>query len=367
MINYSASFDNTRRILVTGGAGFIGGAIIRRLLKETHASIFNLDKYGYASDLTSIDLLLSNIGKKSIDRYHFMRVDLSDHEKTLEAIRYANPDLVLHLAAESHVDRSIDSPKVFLESNVIGTFNLLQAVLLHWEGMPNDRKNNFRFHHISTDEVFGSLGEQGYFSENTSYDPRSPYSASKAASDHFVNAWHHTYGLPIILTNCSNNYGPWQFPEKLIPVVILKALAGDKIPLYGDGENVRDWLYVEDHVDALLLAATQGIEGRNYCIGGYGECTNKKLVELICDLLDERIPVKHSYKDLITKVIDRPGHDLRYAINSSRITNELGWKPLHDFNSGLKKTVDWYLANRDWCYKTLDGSGYGGERIGLKA
>jgi dTDP-glucose 4,6-dehydratase len=270
-----------RRILVTGGAGFIGGAVVRRLLADSDALIFNLDKIGYASDLTSIG---------NDPRHQLLRVDLTDAAATAQAVQQADPDLVMHLAAESHVDRSIDGPAAFIESNVTGTFNLLQAVRGHWEQLPAERREGFRFHHISTDEVFGSLGPTGRFSETTPYDPRSPYSASKAASDHLVNAWHHTYGLPVVLTNCSNNYGPWQFPEKLIPVVILKAVAGEPIPLYGDGANVRDWLYVEDHVDALLLAATQGQLGRSYCVGGHGERSNKQVVEAICTLLDQLLP-----------------------------------------------------------------------------
>ena len=258
--------QGTARVLVTGGAGFIGGAVVRRLLADTTAHVFNLDKLGYASDLSSIEALPGASG-----RHQLQRVDLTDAEATAAAVRQADPDLVMHLAAESHVDRSIDGPGAFIESNVTGTFNLLQAVRAHWEQLPAERRERFRFHHISTDEVFGSLGPTGRFSETTPYDPRSPYSASKAASDHLVSAWHHTYGLPVVLTNCSNNYGPWQFPEKLIPVVILKAVAGEPIPLYGDGANVRDWLYAEDHVEALLLAATRGRLGESYCVGGAGD------------------------------------------------------------------------------------------------
>jgi dTDP-glucose 4,6-dehydratase len=270
-----ALLGNRRRILVTGGAGFIGGAVVRRLLSQSSAVVFNLDRCGYASDLTGIEQVLAELGpaaqiSQGEIRHHLLRVDLADSVATAAAVRQADPDLVMHLAAESHVDRSIDGPGAFIESNVTGTFNLLQAVRAHWDGLEGERREGFRFHHISTDEVFGSLGETGRFCEITPYDPRSPYSASKAASDHLVSAWHHTYGLPVVLTNCSNNYGPWQFPEKLIPVVILKAVAGEPIPLYGDGANVRDWLYVEDHVDALLLAATQGQLGRSYCVGGQG-------------------------------------------------------------------------------------------------
>ncbi len=340
-----------RRILVTGGAGFIGGAVVRRLLYESEALVFNLDKCGYASDLTSIEGVLVELGPRGLSpagqcRHQLLRVDLTEAEATAAAVQQADPDLVLHLAAESHVDRSIEGPAAFIESNVTGTFNLLQAVRAHWEGLPAERQAGFRFHHISTDEVFGSLGLTGRFSETTPYDPRSPYSASKAASDHLVSAWHHTYGLPVVLTNCSNNYGPWQFPEKLIPVVILKAAAGEPIPLYGDGANVRDWLYVEDHVDALLLAANRGELGGSYCVGGHGERTNKQVVEAICTLLDELKPTGAPHSRLITPVTDRPGHDRRYAIDPTRISGELGWQPRHNFEEGLSATVRWYLEHR---------------------
>jgi dTDP-glucose 4,6-dehydratase len=332
---------NRRRILVTGGAGFIGGAVVRRLLAESDAQVFNLDKMGYASDLSSIEAL-----PQAAERHTLLRVDLTDAAATAEAVSQADPDLVMHLAAESHVDRSIEGPAAFIDSNVTGTFHLLQAVRAHWEALPADRADGFRFHHISTDEVFGSLGPTGRFSETTPYDPRSPYSASKAASDHLVNAWHHTYGLPVVLTNCSNNYGPWQFPEKLIPVVILKAAAGEPIPLYGDGANVRDWLYVDDHVDALLLAATRGELGRSYCVGGHGERTNKQVVEAICALLDQLLPAGAPHVRLITPVNDRPGHDRRYAIDPTRITTELGWHQRHSFQEGLAATVRWHLQNK---------------------
>jgi dTDP-glucose 4,6-dehydratase len=348
--------DSCKRVLVTGGAGFIGGAVVRRLLNASDAQVFNLDKCGYASDLTGIG---------DHPRHRLLRVDLADAETTAAAVRQADPDLVLHLAAESHVDRSIEGPAAFLESNVIGTFNLLQAVRSHWQQLSADRQAAFRFHHISTDEVFGSLGPSGRFRETTPYDPRSPYSASKAASDHLVSAWHHTYGLPVVLTNCSNNFGPWQFPEKLIPVVILQAVAGEPIPLYGDGANVRDWLFVDDHVDALLLAATRGELGQSYCVGGHGERTNKQVVEAICTLLDQRRPQGAPHARLITPVIDRPGHDRRYAIDPARIQGELGWAPRHSFEQALERTVDWYLDHLDWCQQVRQRSGWAGGRQGL--
>ena len=353
-----------QRVLVTGGAGFIGGAVVRRLLSQRKALVFNLDKVGYASDCSGIEATLQGLGSEASDRYRFMRVDLADGEATAAALREADPDLVMHLAAESHVDRSIDGPDAFLSSNVIGTFSLLEAARAHWGALSEERQRNFRLHHISTDEVFGSLGATGRFSETTPYDPRSPYSATKAASDHLVMAWHHTYGLPVVLTNCSNNFGPWQFPEKLIPVVILKALAGEPIPLYGDGANVRDWLFVEDHVDALLLAATKGVPGESYCVGGHGERTNKQVVEAICALLDQLRPDGAPHSRLITPVADRPGHDRRYAIDPTRISRELGWQPRHGFAEGLEATVRWYVDHLAWCHEVRDRAGYGGERIG---
>ena len=345
MPNAAELLGSRRRVLVTGGAGFIGGAVVRRLLKESEAIVFNLDKMGYASDLTSIKEVISELGESAEQRHVLLRVDLADAGAVREAVKAANPDLVMHLAAESHVDRSIAGPGVFIESNVTGTYNLLQAVREHAEGLSGERQEKFRLHHINTDEVFGSLGAEGRFSETTPYDPRSPYSSSKAASDHLVGAWHHTYGLPVVLTNCSNNYGPWQFPEKLIPVVTLKAAAGEPIPLYGDGLNVRDWLYVEDHVDALLLAACTGASGRSYCVGGYGERTNREVVECICSQLDQLLPARKPHKQLIQMVTDRPGHDRRYAIDPARIEAELGWKPRHEFSEAVAKTVQWYIAH----------------------
>jgi len=353
-----------KRILITGGAGFIGGAVVRRLLSESDATVFNLDKMGYASDLTSITRTLTTLGARATQRHQLLKVDLSNAEAVRQAVRAADPDLVMHLAAESHVDRSISGPGVFVESNVLGTFNLLQATLEHYENLDGLRKDDFRMHHISTDEVFGSLGVEGRFSETTPYDPRSPYSPSKAASDHLVQAWHHTYNLPVVLTNCSNNYGPWQFPEKLIPVVILKASSGEEIPLYGDGLNIRDWLFVEDHVDALLMAACRGLNGRSYCVGGHGEKTNRDIVETICRQLDQLEHVNRSHLELIKYVSDRPGHDRRYAIDPTRINKELGWTPLHNINDGLEATVSWYLKNQDWCKSVCKNARHDGRRLG---
>ena len=352
-----ALLEGRQRLLVTGGAGFIGGAVVRRLLADSDATVFNLDKLGYAGDLTGIEALLAQLGPAAQgpqgSRHQLLRVDLADAEATEAAVRQADPDLILHLAAESHVDRSIEGPAAFLASNVMGSFHLLEAARRHWEGLAEERRARFRFHHISTDEVFGSLGPEGSFCETTPYAPRSPYSASKASSDHLVQAWHHTYGLPVVLTNCSNNYGPWQFPEKLIPVVILRALAGEPIPLYGDGANVRDWLYVEDHVDALLLAACRGRIGASYCVGGHGERSNRQVVERICALLDQLRPAGAPHNRLIRHVSDRLGHDRRYAIDPSRIQSELQWQPRHDFETGLEQTVRWYLDHQHWCSRLI--------------
>ena len=365
MLSEVELLQGRRRILVTGGSGFIGGAVIRRLLRETDATIFNLDKMGYASNLDSIEAVVGELGDRAEKRHLLHKVDLRDPEAVNTAVEDADPDLVMHLAAESHVDRSISGPGVFIESNINGTYNLLQAVRSHYDRLVGQRRKLFRLHHISTDEVFGSLGVTGRFSETTPYDPRSPYSASKAASDHLVQAWHHSFGLPVVMTNCSNNYGPWQFPEKLIPVVTLQAAAGKTIPLYGDGLNTRDWLYVDDHVEALLLAACRGDEGSHYCIGGHGERTNQEIVNTICSLLDQERPQGAPHADLIKTVTDRPGHDRRYAIDPTKITTELGWRPRHTLDEGLAKTVRWYLDHQDWCSFVCQCANYDGGRLGL--
>ena len=343
--------NGSKKILVTGGAGFIGSAVIRKLLKETSAKIFNLDKLTYASDLTSINKLLEDLGDSARERYSFFKVDLFDEKSTIDVVNEISPDIIMHLAAESHVDRSIEGPKVFLQSNILGTFNLLNASLGLYRSLPNQKKENFIFHHISTDEVYGSLGPEGFFSEKSPYDPRSPYSASKASSDFLVNAWFHTYNLPIVITNCSNNYGPWQFPEKLIPVTIDNAVRGNNIPIYGDGLNIRDWLYVDDHVDALFQVMCRGKLGSSYCIGGNNEKTNIDCAKEICLTLDKLKPKEFPYKKQISFVKDRLGHDRRYAINASKIREELGWEPQTNFSEGINKTVNWYLKNTDWVKK----------------
>lgn len=350
-------------ILVTGGAGFIGSAVIRHLISETDNHVLNLDKLTYAGNLESVAMVSGH------PRYRFVKGDIGDRQLIDEVLQTFEPDIVMHLAAESHVDRSIDGPAIFIQTNIVGTYNLLEATLQYWRKSPASKQTAFRFHHISTDEVFGSLGATGYFREDTPYAPNSPYSASKAASDHLVRAWRETYGLPTILTNCSNNYGPYHFPEKLIPLMILNALAGKPLPVYGRGDQVRDWLFVEDHARALYIAATTGAIGESYNIGGHNERKNIEVVHAICDLLEELAPVKpagvHHYRDLVTYVTDRPGHDKRYAIDASKIGRELGWKPMETFESGLRKTVQWYLDNHSWCKNVLDGS-YQLERLGLK-
>ncbi len=343
------------KILVTGGAGFIGSAVVRLAVARGH-EIVNLDALTYAACLDNV----AQVARRNT--YAFEEADIRDRAAMDRILSHHQPDAIMHLAAESHVDRSIDGPGTFIETNVTGTYTLLEAARAYWTS--KGRPEGFRFHHISTDEVFGSLGPTGKFTEDTPYDPRSPYSASKAASDHLVRAWGETYGLPVVLTNCSNNYGPYHFPEKLIPVVILNALQGRPIPVYGKGENVRDWLYVEDHADALLLVLEKGAVGRSYNIGGENEARNIDLVRTICRLLDERRPGGAPHERLITFVTDRPGHDLRYAIDPTRIREELGWRPSVTLEEGLAKTVDWYLANEAWWRPLLDRQGVG-KRLGV--
>jgi len=337
------NFTGKFRVLITGGAGFIGSAVIRKLLLNSDCIIFNLDKMSYASDLQSIKHILNNLGNDKFPRHKLLKVDLANSFDVNESIEFADPDIILHLAAESHVDRSIEGPKAFIESNIVGTFNLLESVRKHYTNLNSKRKEQFRFLHISTDEVFGSLGEKGSFNELTRYDPRSPYSASKASSDHLVNAWHHTYGLPILMTNCSNNYGPWQNKEKLIPKIIFNAIKDNPIPIYGDGQNIRDWLYVDDHVDGLINVLNYGKIGEKYCIGGNEEHTNNEVVMLICKLLDDILPKENSHKELISYVNDRLGHDRRYSINASKIKSELYWSPKFSFKEGIESTVNWYV------------------------
>ena len=338
------------KILVTGGAGFIGSAVVRQAITAGH-EVVNLDALTYAACLANVASVADH------PNYSFVQVDICDASAVQGAFDTHAPDVVMHLAAESHVDRSIDGPGAFIETNVTGTYNMLQAARTYWDA--KGRPEGFRFHHISTDEVYGTLGDTGLFTEDTAYAPNSPYSASKAASDHLVRAWHETYGLPVVLSNCSNNYGPYHFPEKLIPVVILKALAGDPIPVYGKGENIRDWLYVEDHADALLIVLQKGALGRSYNIGGENEVRNIDLVEMICTALDRLKPGPAPYAQHITFVQDRPGHDLRYAIDPTRISTELGWRPSVTLEQGLEKTVQWYLDNTDWWQALLNRDGVG--------
>jgi dTDP-glucose 4,6-dehydratase len=346
------------KLLVTGGAGFIGSAVVRRVLRTTPWSVVNVDALTYAGNLDSLAGVLGDA------RHAFEQVDIRDAGALARVFAQHDPDAVMHLAAESHVDRSIDGPRAFVETNVVGTFELLQAALVHWRALPAERRARFRFHHVSTDEVFGSLGDTGAFTETTPYDPRSPYSASKAASDHLVQAWGHTFGLPVVATNCSNNYGPYQFPEKLVPLMILKALEGQPLPVYGAGTNVRDWLHVDDHAEALLLVLERGAVGRTYNIGGEAERRNLDVVHTICDLLDARVPDPAGpRRRLVSFVTDRPGHDARYAMDISRIRDELGWRPRHDFATGLAETVDWYLANRPW-WEAVRSGRYRLERLG---
>lgn len=353
------------KILVTGGAGFIGSALVRHIIKDTAHQVINVDKLTYAGNLESLALVSDS------SRYFFEKVDICDRQALDRVFKQYQPDAVMHLAAESHVDRSIDGPAAFIETNIVGTYQLLEASRSYWNHLDDDQKQAFRFHHISTDEVYGDLeGPDELFTESTPYAPSSPYSASKASSDHLVRAWKRTYGLPTIITNCSNNYGPYHFPEKLIPLVILNALEGKPLPVYGNGNQVRDWLYVEDHARALLKVVTQGKVGETYNIGGHNEKQNIEVVRTICEILDELCPAHQkdltvvSYKELITYVQDRPGHDQRYAIDASKIQCKLGWKPEETFESGIRRTVLWYLSNLEWARRVQDGS-YQRERLGM--
>ncbi|MGR8979223.1 MAG: dTDP-glucose 4,6-dehydratase [Gammaproteobacteria bacterium] len=351
------------KILITGGAGFIGSALIRYLMNETHYSVINVDKLTYAGNLESLESIQSDT------HYYFEKADICDAVKIRRIFEKYQPDAVMHLAAESHVDRSIDGPAQFINTNIIGTYILVEAARHYWQSLTLNRKSKFRFHHISTDEVYGDLADSySLFTETTPYAPSSPYSASKASSDHIVRAWNRTYDLPVVITNCSNNYGPYHFPEKLIPLMILNAIDGKPLPVYGDGRQIRDWLYVEDHVRALFTVLEKGKTGETYNIGGHNEKENIAVVETICALLDELKPDKpqgvENYRDLITFVKDRPGHDRRYAIDAGKIASELGWKPQETFDTGMRKTVQWYLDNLEWCNRIFDGS-YQRERLGL--
>ncbi|MEV5033396.1 dTDP-glucose 4,6-dehydratase [Sphingobium sp. LMC3-1-1.1] len=350
------------RILVTGGAGFIGSALVRHLVGESDYEVLNLDKLTYAGVLSSLDPVASNL------RYHFVQGDIADAALVAKLLAEFRPQVIAHLAAESHVDRSIDGPGEFIQTNIVGTYTMLQQALGYWQGLEQTEKDAFRFHHISTDEVFGSLGDTGYFTEKTAYDPRSPYSSSKAASDHLVRAWGHTYGIPVLVTNCSNNYGPYHFPEKLIPLIIIRALAGAPLPVYGDGSNVRDWLFVEDHARALQVVFERGTPGETYNVGGNAERRNIDVVQAICAVLDGQRPRAdgRGYAEQITFVTDRPGHDQRYAIDASKIRRELGWEPSTGFEQGIARTVQWYLDNESWWRDILNGR-YDTARLGLKA
>jgi len=345
------------KLIITGGAGFIGSALIRYLINTTNTVVMNVDKLTYAGNLDSLVSITDS------PQYNFAQVDICDAKALQTIFTEFQPDAVMHLAAESHVDRSIDGPAEFINTNIVGTYTLLEATRNYWQTLTGTAKAEFRFQHISTDEVYGSLGAEGLFTESTPYQPNSPYSASKASSDHLVRAWFHTFKLPVVTTNCSNNYGPYQFPEKLIPLIILNALEGKPLPIYGKGENIRDWLYVDDHASALYTVLKTGKLGEVYNIGGNYEKTNLEVVTTLCEVLDELVPNSTPYKNLITYVTDRPGHDLRYAIDSTKIKNELGWQPQETFATGLRKTVQWYLDNNNWCQRVLDGS-YQRERLG---
>ena len=352
-----------KRILVTGGAGFIGSAVVRHIIATTEDQVLVLDKLSYAGNLASLAPVADN------PRFAFEKVDICDRAAVDRAMAGFKPHLIMHLAAESHVDRSIDGPLAFVETNIVGTYMMLEAARHYWSSLPEAEKSGFIFHHISTDEVFGDLeNDSDFFTETTPYAPSSPYSATKASSDHLVRAWHRTYGLPVIVTNCSNNYGPYHFPEKLIPLMIINALAGKPLPVYGDGGQIRDWLYVDDHACALYQVVTQGKAGETYNIGGHNERRNIEVVETLCALLEELVPQKPAglqhYRDLITWVTDRPGHDRRYAIDAGKIERELGWRPQETFESGMRKTVSWFINHPDWWQNILDGS-YRGERLGL--
>ena len=351
----------SKTIFVTGGAGFIGSALVRFLINETEHTVVNFDKLTYAGNLESLASVEQN------ERYHFVKGDICDREIVSATFAKFQPDFIMHLAAESHVDRSIDGPGEFIQTNVVGTYELLEAARTYYASLNDEKKTVFRFHHISTDEVYGDLGETGLFTEKTPYEPSSPYSASKAASDHLVRAWNRTFQLPVVLTNCSNNYGPYHFPEKLIPLIILNALEGKKLPVYGDGKQVRDWLFVEDHARALYKVVSEGKLGETYNIGGFNEKQNIEVVTTICNHLNDLIAEKPAglddFKELITFVQDRPGHDLRYAIDASKINKELGWQPLETFESGILKTVKWYLENSQWCQNVQSGN-YQRERLG---
>jgi dTDP-glucose 4,6-dehydratase len=348
------------KLLITGGAGFIGSAVVRHVIRDTDWQVANVDKLTYAGNLESLG------EARASNRHRHYKLDVCDRGAIEQVFREVQPDAVLHLAAESHVDRSIDGAAPFIETNVIGTYTMLDVALAHWRALGADARARFRFQHISTDEVFGSLGAVGKFTEATPYAPNSPYSASKAASDHLVRAWRHTYGLPTLTTNCSNNYGPYHFPEKLIPLTIIRALRGQRLPVYGRGANVRDWLHVEDHAEALTLVLRKGRAGETYNVGGDSERRNIDVVRAICRMLDEFLPQSPSrpHEGLIEFVTDRPGHDMRYAIDASKIGNELGWQPRHNFEDGLRATVRWYLDHRDWWERVMSG-GYRGQRLGL--